>query len=138
MTEGNDAHVHHLLIYLCDGVNDTHVGNGGECDEGVPEAVSACRGGTLIAAWAVGGEVSSQSLLVYNYTYSPLAFLVCYRANSLVVQHSFIIMLQVFVYPDNVAYPFGGEGFTQYVLMELHYDNPSMISGAATIIHTIN
>ncbi|CAI8042462.1 DBH-like monooxygenase protein 1 homolog, partial [Geodia barretti] len=91
VTEGNEAHVHHLLIYLCEGVNDTHVGNGGECEDGVPEAVSACRSGILVAAWAVGGEV--------------------------------------FVYPDNVAYPFGGEGFTQYVLMELHYDNPAMISG---------
>ena len=60
-----------------------------------------------------------------------------YRANSLVVQHSFIIVLQVFVYPDNVAYPFGGEGFAQYVLMELHYDNPAMISGAATITHNV-
>ena len=59
VTEGNEAHVHHLLVYLCDGINETHVGNGGECEEGVPEAVAACRQGTLIAGWAVGGEVSS-------------------------------------------------------------------------------
>ena len=58
MTEGNEAHVHHFLIYLCSSINETHVGNGGPCDDGVPEAVAACRGGTLIAAWAVGGEVS--------------------------------------------------------------------------------
>ena len=58
-TEGNEAHVHHLLVYLCDGINETHVGKGGECEEGVPEAVAACRQGTLIAGWAVGGEVSS-------------------------------------------------------------------------------
>ena len=36
---------------------------------------------------------------------------------------------QIFVYPNNVAYPFGGDGQAQYVVMELHYDNPQMISG---------
>ena len=37
--------------------------------------------------------------------------------------------MQVFVYPDNVAFPFGGEGFPEYLVMELHYDNPERISG---------
>ena len=63
VTEGNEAHVHHLLVYVCDSINDTHLGNGGVCEDGVPEAVAACRNGVIIAAWAVGGEVSSQSLL---------------------------------------------------------------------------
>ena len=36
---------------------------------------------------------------------------------------------QIFVYPNNVAYPFGGAGQPQYVVLELHYDNPQMISG---------
>ena len=57
MTVGNDAHVHHLLIYLCEGLNDTHVGNGGDCEVDVANEVAECRGGTVIAAWAVGGEV---------------------------------------------------------------------------------
>ena len=30
------------------------------------------------------------------------------------------------MYPDNVAYPFGGEG---YIMIELHYDNPHEIEG---------
>ena len=34
------------------------MGSGGECDEGVANEVRECRGGTLIAGWAVGGEVS--------------------------------------------------------------------------------
>ena len=58
MTEGNDAHVHHLLIYLCEGLENAHVGNGGGCDDdNVANEVKSCRGGVLIAAWAVGGEV---------------------------------------------------------------------------------
>ena len=36
---------------------------------------------------------------------------------------------QDFVYPNNVAYPFGGEGHAKYGIIELHYDNPEMISG---------
>ena len=36
---------------------------------------------------------------------------------------------QVFVYPENVAFPFGGEGFPKYAFMELHYDNPKMVAG---------
>lgn len=57
MTEGNEAHVHHLLIYLCDSITDAHVGNGGICFENVASEISECVRGTLIAAWAVGGEV---------------------------------------------------------------------------------
>ena len=55
MTEGNEAHVHHLLIYVCEGVNETHLGNGGDCDGDVAQEVRDCRGGVLFAAWAVGG-----------------------------------------------------------------------------------
>ena len=33
------------------------MGNGGECEEGVANEVAECRGGTIVAAWAVGGEV---------------------------------------------------------------------------------
>ena len=35
------------------------------------------------------------------------------------------------MYPDNVAYPFGGEG---YIMIELHYDNPHEIEGDFTKI----
>ena len=64
MTEGNDAHVHHLVVYLCTGLNDTHVGSGGDCFEGVGNELRECEGGLVIAAWAVGGEVSSYSCTI--------------------------------------------------------------------------
>lgn len=57
MTEGNEAHVHHLLIYLCDSITDAHVGIGGSCSDDVANEIKECVRGTLIAAWAVGGEV---------------------------------------------------------------------------------
>ena len=28
-----------------------------------------------------------------------------------------------------MAFPFGGEGFPEYLVMELHYDNPEMVPG---------
>ena len=53
------------------------MGTGGECREGVGDEVDACRGGLIIAAWAVGGEVSfinaqgmpmqKRSMMVHNY-----------------------------------------------------------------------
>ena len=55
---GNEAHVHHLLIYLCSSVNETRLGIGGDCDGGVADDSRECPGGLVIAAWAVGGEVS--------------------------------------------------------------------------------
>ena len=59
ITKGNEAHVHHLLIYLCDGLSDTHVRASGDCIDGVAQRVRECLRGTLIAGWAVGGEVSA-------------------------------------------------------------------------------
>ena len=33
------------------------------------------------------------------------------------------------MYPENVAYPFGGEESNEFILIELHYDNPHEIAG---------
>ena len=41
------------------GLNDSHVGNGADCEnENVAVQVQQCRGGVFFAGWAVGGEVS--------------------------------------------------------------------------------
>ena len=54
-------HVHHILVYLCEGLNFTghpEVGVKQECD-GISEEVRPCRLAITIAAWAVGGNVSN-------------------------------------------------------------------------------
>ena len=66
ITEGNEAHVHHLVIYLCAGLNDTHVGTSKVCTEGVGDEVNACRGRIIIGAWTIGGEVSLNNYLQYT------------------------------------------------------------------------
>ena len=37
------------------------------------------------------------------------------------------------MYPEDVAYPIGGEGNPQYVILEMHYDNPNTDSGENSI-----
>ena len=64
ITEGNEAHVHHLIIYLCTGLNHTHVGESGDCNGGVRDEVAACCGGKVVAAWAVGGEVIHSTIVI--------------------------------------------------------------------------
>ena len=32
--------------------------------------------------------------------------------------------MQEFVYPQDVAYPIGGEGNPNIIVLEIHYDNP--------------
>ena len=52
-------YVHHIVVYLCSNLNHTHVGASSECENANLD-IALCRGGgTIIAAWAVGGEVIS-------------------------------------------------------------------------------
>ena len=52
-------HVHHMFVFLCDGMNLTghpDVGVEGLCN-GIAEEVQPCRFSTIIAGWGVGGNV---------------------------------------------------------------------------------
>ena len=33
------------------------------------------------------------------------------------------------MYPEDVALPIGGEGNSQFIILEMHYDNPNEDSG---------
>ena len=57
------AHVHHMILYIC---NDLDAAfdrltpeqlSGGPCNNGQFAALTNCTGQTIIAAWAVGGQV---------------------------------------------------------------------------------
>ena len=54
-----------MLVYICGSLNETQVNDSGPCNGGVGESVAECRGGELIAGWAVGGEVSNAVLLEF-------------------------------------------------------------------------
>jgi len=65
-----------MLLYLCDGMNltgDPSVGVSMECD-GVSEGTQPCRGTVVLAAWAVGGNVSTSwcmcmCIIIYSNTH---------------------------------------------------------------------
>ena len=59
----NFAYVHHMLVYICGGLNETQVNDSGPCQGGVGESLSECRFGEIMGAWAVGGEVSKLATL---------------------------------------------------------------------------
>ena len=40
-----------------------------------------------------------------------------------------LLTMQDFLYPEDVAYPIGGEGNPHYIILEMHYDNPAEVSG---------
>ena len=65
MTEGNTAHVHHMLIYVCDSLNSTDFG--GPCYQASSQLTSCLESGILIGAWAVGGEVMGSFFAVCVY-----------------------------------------------------------------------
>ncbi|EDV25403.1 uncharacterized protein TRIADDRAFT_55464 [Trichoplax adhaerens] len=57
--KGNEGLVHHILIYDCTFEEHLH-GTSEDCDSAnMPEGLGDCRGATLLAAWAVGGEDTS-------------------------------------------------------------------------------
>lgn len=53
---GNQLYVHHMIMYHCSSLNETtDLGPGSDCAEG---AFRNCGSTSILAAWAVGGEVS--------------------------------------------------------------------------------
>ena len=45
-----------------------------------------------------------------------------------------IIHLQAFYFPENVSFSIGGPSSSRYMVVEMHYDNPTGASGTLSII----
>ena len=57
ISPGSEPYVHHLLIYVCDGLDGLDLTTEqGACDT-LDQRIRSCVGGLLVGAWAVGGEV---------------------------------------------------------------------------------
>ena len=117
ITNDSSVYVHHIIVYLCTALDHSHVGSSVECDNAHLN-VRQCRGGTVIATWAVGGTVSPKPK-------ETVALHVC------IIMTLFHVSFcdQDFFYPENVAYPVGGPGEPEFVVLEMHYDNPQLVSG---------
>ena len=72
-------HVHHILVFLCEGLNYTghsEVGARRECD-GISHEVEPCRFSTVIAAWAIGGSVSIHLIIYAHKLHAYIRMYVC-------------------------------------------------------------
>ena len=135
-------HVHHILVYLCAGVNLTghpDVGVNHECD-GISEEIRPCKFSTVIAVWAIGGNVSNHNIKeffkyahIYMHEYhnyfctirSYIHVVIC-----VAIATWFYISTQNFTYPEGIALPIGGEDkIHTHVMIEMHYDNPQELTG---------
>jgi hypothetical protein len=56
--KGNEAHVHHALLYECQGLSQAALDWQGDCsyDDSMPLDLKGCNGGAPVAGWAIGGE----------------------------------------------------------------------------------
>ncbi len=45
------------------------------------------------------------------------------------------LFTQDFVYPEDLSYSIGGTGQEQFVLIEIHYDNPNNDAGIARRVY---
>ena len=56
--KGNEGFVHHFLLYECEGnFVEKDFDEGVDCDDLPNMAYAKCRDSSLVAAWAVGGQV---------------------------------------------------------------------------------
>lgn len=67
ITSGSELYVHHILVYICNGLDESDTGQGGNCDSDISNQMRSCLSQTLIAAWAVGGSVRNRQLLMQFY-----------------------------------------------------------------------
>ena len=85
------AHVHHMILYVCDGLDSLYDQltpeqlDGGPCFSGASGLLGVCSGRTIIAAWAVGGQVR-----VYACNVS---FEICLYINNMNIESVHIPML---------------------------------------------
>ena len=67
---GHEELVHHILIYTCHDSVAPYLNVSWDCDNppaSIPRDVRGCRGSAQIAAWAVGGVVSSKDCFFYYF-----------------------------------------------------------------------
>ena len=61
ITPNNTAFVHHIIVYLCDGLVNVTEGTSSECPGRVTAGpINECRRGEGLGGWAVGGGVRTQ------------------------------------------------------------------------------
>ena len=73
--KGNEALVHHFVVYECvTNIAPHHMNQTGPCDNpAMPKTIRHCRGKSSMYAWAVGGKVTDTLLVVKQFSCTPWA-----------------------------------------------------------------
>ena len=68
--EGNEGIVHHILVYECsDDFPRSNLSYEGTLDSpDMPPAVRECAGASVIAGWAIGGQVLVTKFYIFNHS----------------------------------------------------------------------
>lgn len=90
ITPGNEALVHHIVLYECNDLTEQQLQLDGLCyvDNNMPNLVNNCEE-KMFFTWTIGGSGT--------------------------------------FFPEEAGFPFGGPSDTRFVMMEVHYDNPSRV-----------
>ena len=107
ISEESKAYVHHLIVFSCNGLDEStdDLGPGGDCYSSESSiGIQSCRanGGILFGAWAVGGEVQVYICccdtcvlsLVYN-CYNVLLMRFCLIISFIIRVLRFLITLHI-------------------------------------------
>ena len=65
ITPGNEPYLHHVLVYICDGLDGVDITVEGPCSS-ADQRIQRCLSELLVGAWAVGGEVSAHFFHLYQ------------------------------------------------------------------------
>ncbi|CAG0923435.1 unnamed protein product, partial [Notodromas monacha] len=123
--EGNEGFVHHMEVFHCEAKYNQKIPDYlGPCaaDDKPPE-INVCR--KVVAAWAMGAEH-----FVYpevNMLELSIILLVCFwfffPCREHIAKH--VIPL---LFSQDVGLGIGGENFNPFLMLEVHYNNPDLLS----------
>ena len=137
--EGNEGIVHHMLLYECsDDFPRSNLSYEGEMrSPDMPPAVRECAGPSVIAAWAIGGQVSVKKYDIFNLTIVHSIrmnswCLFCHQTRKEKNRNDWVrtwanenhfLDSQSFYYPEQVGFSIGEHDSPKIVVLEIHYDN---------------
>ena len=108
-----DGIVHHMEVFHCVNVTSVNAKSlRGPCKvfgAERPEGLESCR--QVIGAWAMGAIVSHKKSDTYQ------------------TELELISLFQPLTYPEEAGYLIGGEDYSPYIMMEMHFNNPGHIKG---------
>ncbi|CAK5082527.1 unnamed protein product [Meloidogyne enterolobii] len=100
ITPGNEQFVHHFEVFHCQTPTRPFAG---DCSTAKPTEAKSCS--KVLAAWSMGANVFLIKFSILPFPYKPVVF------------------------PPQAGMPLGGPGFIPFLMVEIHYNNPALLTG---------